>query len=329
MRAKVLVVHGVLGALLLQSVAPSVLAQGKGATRPLAASLSPSAREAYNAARLLFGDGDYAGAALKFKEAYDSAKDARLLWNMAACEEKLRHYAKASALLARYVEEAKATISAQDRADAYELIHTLAAFSTQLVVTAEVDGVEILVDGESVGTTPMATPAAIDQGPRHIVAKKPGYEDVVKDETVNSAFPVNLKLKMVKIEHDGHVEIAAGPNDTIAIDGTVVGEHRYEGTLPSGGHQLRVTASGMRAYQSELTIADGEHRTLSVTLERDGRSSVLTWWLVGTGSVLVIGGATVGGYFLFKPTTYPQAPTGTINPGTVQLSSLRPSVGRH
>jgi hypothetical protein len=315
-------------ALLVLGTTPHASAQGKANAKPLAASLSPSARAAYNAARLLFGDGDYAGAALKFKEAYDDAKDARLLWNMAACEEKLRHYGKASALLNRYVEEAKGSISAQDRADAFDLIHTLAAFFTQLVVTTDVEGVDILVDGETVGTTPLAAPASIDQGMRHIVAKKSGYEDVVKDETVNSAFPVNLTLRMTKIEHDGHVDITAGPHDTIAIDGAVVAEHHYEGTVPTGGHQLRVTASGMRTYESELSVADGEHRTLTVTLEKDGPSSVLAWWLVGTGSVLVIGGATVGGYFLFKPATSPQPPVGTINPGTVQLSSLHPSLGR-
>ncbi len=38
-------------------------------------------------------------------------------------------------------------------------------------------------------------------------------------------------------------------------------------TLPAGGHQLRVTAPGMRPYQTEVGLQDKETRSLSIVLE--------------------------------------------------------------
>src|SRR5271154_4391087 len=69
-----------------------------GAPKPLSQSLTGEAKAAYDAAKLLLGDGDFAGAAIKFRAAYDQAGDARLLWNIAACEKNQRHYARTMAL---------------------------------------------------------------------------------------------------------------------------------------------------------------------------------------------------------------------------------------
>ncbi len=349
MRRKALLVHLALPCLVLQGLAPAAMAQPSHgspapaapsapahastststATSPpaapspsptLADTLSPSARASYDAARLLFGDADYNGALLKFQQAYDDAKDARLLWNMASCEEKLRHYAKASALLTRYLAEAKASLAPQDKLDAYELIHTLAPFTSQLVVTSDPAGVDVTIDGEPVGTTPIAAPISIDQGSRRIVGKKAGYEDLTKDLIVSGGIPVSATLAMVKITHEGHVRVTAGVHDSIAIDGTVVGEQSFDGVVPSGGHTLRVTANHKRPYQSEVLVQDGQTRSVDVTLEDEPHGGLPAWAWV-TGSVLVAGGLAVGGYYLFKPSDTPGMPTtvGTAPGGNVML----------
>jgi len=55
----------------------------------LADTLTGPAKDDYMAGRLLFGDHDYGGALVKFQSAYTQSKDARLLFNMAACEKNL------------------------------------------------------------------------------------------------------------------------------------------------------------------------------------------------------------------------------------------------
>src|SRR5262249_47558184 len=52
-------------------------------------------------------------------------------------------------------------------------------------------------------------------------------------------------------------------------DGKVVGTGSFEGTIKSGGHTLRVEAEGMRAYQSEVVVADDENRSIDVPLEKE------------------------------------------------------------
>jgi hypothetical protein len=285
------------------------------------------ARASYDAARLLFGDADYNGALLKFHQAYDAAKDARLLWNMASCEEKLRHYSKASALLARYLAEAKADLTPQDRADANELIHTLAAFSAPFVVTSDELGVDVTVDGEAAGITPLAGPISIDQGSRRIVGKKAGYEDSVRTVTVNGGVPASVVLTMVKIVHEGHLHVHAEAGDSILVDASVVGVGDWDGTLASGGHTLRVTANHKRPYQSEIIVQDGQTRSVEVSLEDEPHGGVPAWlWI--SGGVLVAGGAAIAGYFVFKPTDTPGTPTAVGNAPPDGLAMLHSHV-RH
>lgn len=337
-RRKALLFQALVPWFLLQGLAPVAFAQSSrsGAPPPvaiapvspslptppsLADALPPSARASYDSARLLFGDADYSGALIKFKQAYDEAKDARLLWNMASCEEKLRHYSKASALLTRYLAEAKGSLTAQDQVDAYQLIQTLAGFTAQLVVTSDQAGVDIAIDGEPAGTTPLAAPVVVDQGSRRVVAKKVGYEDLTNDVAVNGGVPASLALAMVKIVHEGRLHVHASAGQSILVDGSLVGAGDWEKTLPSGGHTLRVTADGKRPYQSEVVVQDRQTRSVEVTLEDVPHSGSSAWaWI--TGAVLVVGGAAVGGYFLFKPTDTPGTPTtiGTVPGGGIVMA---------
>src|ERR1700723_275589 len=81
----------------VSTLASAQHAQHASAThaKPLAQSLPADARRDYDAGKLLFEDGDYATALLKYQAAYDQTHDPRLLWNVAVCQKDLRHYARA------------------------------------------------------------------------------------------------------------------------------------------------------------------------------------------------------------------------------------------
>ncbi|HKQ68527.1 MAG TPA: hypothetical protein VJT73_04270, partial [Polyangiaceae bacterium] len=78
---------------------PAPPASATTAMKPLSETLTGSAKTDYDAAKILYQDGDYSGASLKFKQSYEASKDVRLLWNMAACEKSQRHYAKVQKLV--------------------------------------------------------------------------------------------------------------------------------------------------------------------------------------------------------------------------------------
>jgi hypothetical protein len=321
---------------------PSALPAGSAAPateRPQAgvASLSDSlvgeAKQEYESAKLLYNDGDYAGALLKFQRAHMLSKDPRLLWNMAVCEKQQRHYAQVLVWTQRYLAEGAAMMSADDRREATELVNVVQTFVSPLWVVCDEPDAEVWLDGVRIGTTPMTQPVIVDMGSRQVRVRKPGFREVTQAvEAAGSGKELRVAVKLEAIKHEGRLEIVARPGDDIWVDGRLVGRGRWEGPVSTGEHALRVSAPGMQDHESRVAVADGELRQLRVALDaapvapaatasppEDGGFS-RTWWYVG-GAAILTAGAVVGGYFLLRPDEEP-APKpvpGTIDPGTIQM----------
>lgn len=285
---------------------------------PLSDSLTGPAKTEYDLGKILYRDGDFAGAAVKFAHAHELANDPRLLWNLAACEKNLRRYARVLKLLERYKIEGKDLLTEADQQEAQALIDAIRPFISTVTIVASEPDAEVSIDGQAMGKTPLPEPLRVDMGSRVFKVAKPGFREQTRTEKLAGASVVTLDFQLTREVHEGTVIITAGSKDVIAIDGKVVGTGRYEGVLPSGGHTLRVTAAGMRAYQSELVIKDNDRRTIGVTLEKEKASA--TPWLLAGGGALVVAGAVVGGYFLFKPDE--KVTPGTISPGSVQIKGF-------
>lgn len=306
----------------------AALAQPAPANPPaaLADSLTGDAKNEYTSAKLLYNDGDFANALLKFTVAYDKSKDPRLLWNMAACEKNLRHYARALRHVRAYASDTSGLVTDQERAEANELVKVMEPFTAKLRVVVNEPGAEILVDGEVMGTSPAESTAGgpgssaitVDIGMRKIVVRKAGFQDASKEVPVGGSPEITVELPLTKVSHQGRVAVKAGASDTIAIDGKVLGTGAWSGPLDSGGHTLRVSANGMRPYQSEILVVDDQTREIAVTLEAEqGR---LPLWVWITGGVVITGGLAVGGYFLLKPNPSYDGPPGNLAPGVVYTS---------
>ncbi len=284
---------------------------------PLAESLTGPAKADYESAKLLFNDGDYAGASIKFKTAYDASKDARLLWNMAACEKALRHYAKVLKLARQYVAEGGDKLTDQDKKDADDLIKAIEPFTATLKLSVNEPGADVYIDDELVGQTPLEKPVMVDIGSRKVRVAKPGFKESSQSVPIGGAAEVPLEVKLAPEVHEGHVLVNAHAEDAIDIDGKIVGSGHYEGVVKSGGHTLRVTNQGMRPYQAEILVQDNETRRIDVNLEPEAKSGggVPTWMWIAGGAVLAAG-AGVGGYFIFKPKDETTSPVkGTVNTG--------------
>lgn len=262
--------------------------------RPLAESLDGSAKTDYDIARILFRDGDFAGALVKYQSAYEHSKDPRLQYNVAACERNLHHYARALRAMARYQE---ATLSEEDRKEATEVVEALRRFVGTLVLTSAEVGASVVVDGEEVGTLPLPSPLTLDFGKHTIRVQKPGYDEQVLDVEVSDTRPLQRAITLEKAE--GRLIVTARAQDRIDVDGRFVGTGRLEVSLPYGGHQLKVTAPGYRTYQSEVIVQSKDPRTVNVALEKEKTTGLPWWvWVVGGGVVLAGGGAVT--YFALQ-----------------------------
>ena len=249
--------------------APPVPAPAPAAgPKPLSQTLTGEAKAAYDAAKLLVGDGDFAGAAIKFQAAYDKAGDPRLLWNIAACEKNQRHYAKTIALVRRYLDTGKDLLTDADRREGRALLDAIESFTVRLTIVVKEPGAEVFVDDERVGTSPLEAPVTVDIGQRKVTVKKAGFKDASQQVPVGGSAAASVEIALEPEVHDGRLTVTTQPDARISIDGKVVGTGRFEGKLHSGGHTLRVEADGMRAYQSEVVLSDDEHRSVDVPLEK-------------------------------------------------------------
>jgi hypothetical protein len=233
---------------------------------PLALALPPDAKRDYDAGKLLFEDGDFATALLKYRDAYDRTRDPRLLWNLAVCQKNLRHYAKAGALLRRYVAEGGALLSAGDRRDAQDLSRAIAPFSVAMVFRVNLDGAEVSIDDEVVGGSPLPGPVVLDMGARRVRVRKEGHRVWDREVPVGGSAPTTVDVTLER--QSGHLELHVPAGAHVTVD------DRDAGTGPTvaqdlsiGAHAVRVTAAHMRTLQTDVLVEDAKSRTMEIALE--------------------------------------------------------------
>ena len=307
------------GALTLAAPVAAQSSSDHAASTSLSRTLQGDALSAYDAAKLLLEDGDYAGALAKFRRAYELAHDARLLWNMAACEKELRHYASSARLVAQYLSEGAARISPDERRSAEATQAVLRGFYSELTLEGLPADARISVDGLRVASTPLGGPLPIDLGHRQLTIEKEGFESLQRQLEVPGALPMTLKVALVPRKNSATLVINASPKDVISLDGKVVGSAAWRGSVPSGTHVVRVTSSGKKPYSNELHLDVGMTRSLDVALQDQGSAKPVWPWIAGGAALLV--GAGVGGYFLLKPAERDPGPSGGLGRVYLPLDS--------
>jgi hypothetical protein len=151
--------------------------------------------------RALFDRGSFAEAYEGFAAAYARSPDPHLLWNMAACEKNLHHYAKARAALRAYSSSASSAsspaVAARERKEAEDLIEKLASLVSKLRVTVSEPGAEVVVDGDSLGVSPLA-PMELDVGAHEVLVRKPGFQDFQRSVHVARDVASAVDVRLVK-----------------------------------------------------------------------------------------------------------------------------------
>jgi hypothetical protein len=277
-----------------------------GYSASLSDSLSGVAKSEYEAAKLLYGDGDFAGAAIKFEHAYSESKDPRLLWNLAAAEKNQRHYARVLELIERYIVESGARLSTEERSEAQTVMNTVQSFVGSVTVTVNEGNAKVLVDEGEAGVSPLKSALRIDMGPHKIRAQKPGFSEASAQVMVQGGTASAVELRLQAELHQGRLRVVASPGAVISVDGKLAGTGEWGGVLASGVHGVSVTLEGKRPYQADVAVKDNQDQVLRVVLDPAAEpgppksTGVPTWvWIAGGG--VLAAGLGVGAYFVFKP----------------------------
>jgi hypothetical protein len=255
------------------------LAQRAARARPLAQSLPADAKRDYDAGKMLFDDGDYATALLKYQAAYEATHDPRLLWDVAVCDKSLRHYARTLSTLGRYLTEGGDLLTPGDRRDAQDLSRAISPFTSAQTLNVSEDGAQIWIDGLLVGQSPLPAPVVLDLGTRHVRIVKDGFRPWSLEMPVGGSAPTAVAALLQK--EAGHLDLTT---PTVAIDGKDVGHGpALSLDLPSGPHALRVTAPNLRPIVTDVIVEDGKSRALDLKLEPDAAPSSEVHVTVGCG----------------------------------------------
>jgi hypothetical protein len=179
----------------------------------------------------------------------------------------------------------------------------------------------IFVDGKDMGPAPFKGELTAE---RHTIeARAPGFVTVGQTVDVQYHQPMSLVLSLSQERHEGRLKVTAPEGASIAIDEKMLGATSWEGNVSTtGGHHLVVTKPGYQTYATDVFVADDQTRELNVPLNRAVATSWVAW---GVGSLLVVTGGIVAGYYVFKPAD--QSPfvgtlgtTGASGYGGVRLS---------
>lgn len=293
---------------------------------PLGETLTGAAKGDYEAGRILYADGDYAGAALKWEVAYKASNDARLLWNIAAARKAERKYAEVERLVKQYLAEGK-ELSEADRAEAQQLLGTIQSFVADLAIQVNEAGAQIIVDGVLVGQSPLPAPLRVDIGQHVVAVAKQGFEraELKQQVTGNTTVPVRLAPEV----HEGRLRVVSPGDATVTVDGKRVTSGSWEGVLPSGVHRIEVKAPGKLPYSTDAQIDDNQNEVLRVTLQdsdpfagggrppdMERKSESSSAWIWVTLGVLALAGAGAGAYYYMqqnKDTKPAPAEQGTLD----------------
>ena len=279
--------------------------------------ITGAAKAAYDAAMVLYADGDYAGALLGFQRTHDLSDSPDLLWNMALCEKKLGHYARAIRLLQRYQIEGGDRLTDKDRTGAEFLIEKMKSFVSTVRLTVNEQGATVFIDEDLIGTTPLAKPLLIDMGLRRIRVVKKRFSTFDERRQIVGGTEIAVAVRLEEERHEGRLVVIAGKSDRIWLDGKLMGQGRFDGAVPTGGHTLRVTAETMKPYQSEIIVQEDRVRRLEVTLEPEPKPGLPTWLVVAGTSLLVGGLGFSTGYLLFKGGEAPEPTRGNLAPYSI------------
>ena len=152
------------------------------------------AKERFLKGKALVEDGAYEKAIVELKASYDLNPLPIVLFNIGVSYDKLKKYAQALTFYQKFLaehegKEDEATTLATSRID------KLSGFLGLLEVEVDVEGAEVLVDGEKVGLSPLP-PVYLDIGEHELTVTKAGYVKAGKTFTAVSGETAKVTLTL-------------------------------------------------------------------------------------------------------------------------------------
>ena len=168
---------------------------------PLSAEVLKEAGERYSRGLALYGDGEFLLALVEFERAYQLSNNYKVLYNIGQVRIQLGRYAKAKEALEDFLKAGGSNVSADRVAAVNKDLAALAERTASLNVIVNQEGVDIALDGKSIGTSPLSEPIVVDAGEHNLVLHKEGFYDNAQSITLagRDQSEVKVELKLIPI----------------------------------------------------------------------------------------------------------------------------------
>ncbi|HUT79166.1 MAG TPA: hypothetical protein VM285_15820 [Polyangia bacterium] len=174
---------------LLLAAAPA-LAQAPDATKEDAA----KARQLFDEGVALFAEDRYPAALVKFEASYALKPAAGVLYNIAGCRKATGDYVGAIAAFEEYLEKRKDKVTADERTDIGAQISGMQRDIGVIEIRGKERGVQVLVDGNDRGKTPLSAPLPVNPGRHAVMAVGDGRPPARKDLLVDAGGTATVDL---------------------------------------------------------------------------------------------------------------------------------------
>lgn len=233
-----------------------------------------------------FRDGDYTGAMVEFKKAYELDPRYSVLYNIGQTSKELKDYAGALSSFERYLSEGGAEIEAEKKKRVEGWVAELKGKIAHITIKTNVEGAEVAVDDVTVGTTPIEKPVVMNAGRRKVALLKSGYAPLTRFVEVAGTETKTLELDLVALTAEDKGDKGAGPKTIEHTPWPWVGLG-LTGALGIGtGVVGGLALSKKSAFEDELTKFPNTKATID-----DARSEAKTFALTAD----ILGGFTAAG----------------------------------
>ena len=172
----------------------------------------------------------------------------------------------------RYLGHTEQVVFAKGSDVAWELEPTFG----QLAVNSDPAGIQVLIDGEKVGKTPLRD-YALDPGNHEVLVTSPCHYDQGEKISIvarqKRSLEVTLEPKLGGLNVNAKDETGNDVEAELFVDGQQVGEAPGRIQISVCARRLVANAAGGRGVEIELQVEEGEWRNLNLELVKGGARS--------------------------------------------------------
>lgn len=143
-------------------------------------------------------------------------------------------------------------------------------FLGYLRIVSNVPGAQVFIDDREQGARgQIPFEAPIPVGAHTIWVERPGYRTEESEAEVNIGEDVTVRMDLTRVDF-GRLRVVSNVQGArVVVDGQLMGTVPFEGEVSGGEHQVRIEADGMKSFETDVVIRNGQLTPVRARLRPD------------------------------------------------------------